>query len=112
MKTDTLTLPVPDNFTQNLDGGIQAHLSDSSLTVKRLLRFVGMSRTGLHRKLEQTVGMSTTEYLRHVRLEKAAVLLLEEREWSICQVALEVGFESQSYFTVRFKEVFGCCPAA
>ncbi|MBI5915286.1 MAG: helix-turn-helix transcriptional regulator [Bacteroidetes bacterium] len=112
MTTLTRTLPPPDTFVQNLDGCIEAHLSDASLNVKRLLRLVGMSRTDLHRKLDRTVGMSTTEYVRNKRLEKAAELLREQPEWSVSQVAQEVGFGNQSYFTVRFKEVFGCCPGA
>lgn len=43
-----------------------------------MTRFVGMSRTDLHRKLEKTVGMSATEYIRFVRLYKAAELLIKE----------------------------------
>ncbi len=97
-------------FLKTLETQIEHHLSDSSLNVKRLTRLVGMSRTDLHRKLSQTVGMSATEYVRHVRLHHAARLLIEEPEWSVFQVALEVGFNSQSYFTKRFKELFGVSP--
>jgi AraC-like DNA-binding protein len=82
------------------------------LDVQKLLRLVGMSRTDFHRKLYRAAGMSATEYLRKRRLEKAAELLRQEPKWSIYQVALEVGFENQSYFTVRVTEVLGCCPYA
>lgn len=104
--------PTQERFLQTLDSQIETHLSDHTLTVKRLLRLVGMSRSDLHRKLEKTVGMSTTEYVRQKRLEKAAELLKQKSEWSVYQVALEVGFENQSYFSRRFKEVFGRCPGA
>ncbi len=64
-------------FLEYLNSEIESHLADSTLTVKRLTRLVGMSRTDLHRKLEQNAGMSTTEYVRQKRLEKAAELLKE-----------------------------------
>lgn len=105
------TMP-PACFLEQIDAEIEPHLTDSTLTVKRLLRIIGMSRTDLHRKLGGSVGMSTTAYIRRKRLEKAAELLKEQPDWSIYQVALEVGFDNQSYFTRRFKEVFGRCPGA
>lgn len=97
-------------FLHSLNLQIGPHLSDPSLSVKRLLRLVGMSRTDLHRKLKCAAGMSATEYLRHIRLSEAAILLKKEPHWSIYQIALEVGFSSQSYFTRKFKERFGMCP--
>lgn len=99
-----------ETFLQNLNTQIAEHLSDSSLTVRRLLRLVGMSRTDLHRKLDRATGMSATEYIRHIRLHRAAILIKEQPHWSIYQIALEVGFESQSYFTRKFKEQYGVCP--
>ncbi len=109
----TTTLrPAQERFLLNLDTQIEAHLSDHSLNVHRLLRLVGMSRTDLHRKLNRLVGMSVTEYVRQKRLDKAAELLREEPDWSVYQVAHEVGFENQSYFTMKFKEAFGRCPVA
>lgn len=104
--------PQQDSFLQNLNVQIAAHLSDSSLTVRRLLKLIGMSRTDLHRKLDRATGMSATEYLRHLRLHRAAILLMEQQEWNMYQIALEVGFNSQSYFTRKFKEQFGVSPLA
>ena len=98
-------------FLDQLDFQLQKHLADDKLSVRRLTRLVGMSRSDLHRKLTATVGMSTTAYMRKFRLQKAAELLVNQPEWSIYQIALEVGFSSQSYFSRRFKEVFGQCPA-
>ncbi len=99
-------------FLPRLDLQIQEHLSDASLNVKKLLRLVGMSRTDLHRKLHDTVGMSTTEYVRNARLQRAAGLLTSNPDWSVCQVAEEVGFHNLGYFTRRFREAFACCPRA
>lgn len=54
--------------------------------------------------------MSASAYKRHLRLAKAMDLLREQPDWSVYQVALEVGFRSLSYFTKKFKELFGCSP--
>jgi AraC-like DNA-binding protein len=97
-------------FLKTLNCQIEENLSDYTLDMKRVTRLVGMSRTDLHRKLYSAIGMSTTEYIRYVRLHKAADLLLLEPEWSVYHISLEVGFNNQSYFTRRFKALFGKCP--
>lgn len=97
-------------FLTTLNCQIEKHLSDNTLTIKKVTRLVGMSRTDLHRKLDIAVGMSATEYIRFIRLHKAAQLLINKREWSVYQICMEVGFNDQSYFTRRFRELFGVCP--
>jgi len=98
------------SFLLKLNARIEEHMFDDNLTVRRLLPLLAMSRSDLHRKLTRSVGMSATRYIRHIRLQRAATLLLKERDWSVYQVALDVGFKSQSYFTKRFREAFGVCP--
>ena len=109
----TTTTPLPkDDFLQRLDSHITTRLYEPTFDVGRLLRIVGMSRTDLHRKLKASTGMSATAYIRRLRLQRAAVLLREQQQWSLYQIALEVGFSSQSYFTRKFKEQFHICPLA
>jgi AraC-like DNA-binding protein len=100
-----------DTFLKKLNQQIEQHLSDATFDVPNLLRSLGMSRTDLHRKIVGKVGMSTTEYIRFVRLQHAVVLLEEQPEWSLAQIAYEVGFTSPSYFTRTFIERFGMCPS-
>ncbi len=97
-------------FLKNLNAEIERHLPDSQLNVPKLTRLVGMSYSNLHRKLVRAAGMSMMRYIRHKRLQNAAKLLLEHPDWTISQVALEVGFNSHSYFSKRFRDVFGVCP--
>ena len=97
-------------FLQNLNLKIEAHLSNSNLHVKHLERLAGISRTNLHCKLKQATGMSATEYVRRLRLKKAAQLIRDNPQWTIWAVAIEVGFENLGYFTRRFKELYGCTP--
>ncbi len=98
-------------FANNLFTRIEDHAFNESLTVQKLTRLVAMSRTDLHRKLINSVGMSATECIRYIRLNKASVILLEKPGLSIFEVAIEVGFNSQSYFTKRFRELFGTSPS-
>ena len=114
MQTNTHPLGYKTNspLLQTIQLQIDKHLSDPDLNVTKLLRYAGVSRTDLHRKLTQRVGMCATEYVRHIRLQHATKLLLEQPEWSIGQISFEVGFNSQSYFTRAFIEAFGMCPTA
>jgi AraC-like DNA-binding protein len=103
---------IRSTLLENVQFQIGKHIADPELSVTKLLRYVGISRTNLHRKLTRMVGMSATEYIRHLRLQHAAILLVEQTEWSISEIACEVGFNSQSYFTRSFIKVFGMCPTA
>lgn len=92
------------------DGFQPPVVNDPGLNAAKLQRLLGMSRSSLHRKLKAATGMSATAYIRYLRLHKAAQLLLEQPEACILGIALEVGFNNHSYFTKRFREVFGVCP--
>ncbi len=97
-------------FLNKVDAQIKAHLLDPSFNVKILTRNIGMSRTDLHRKLKKSVGMSTTEYIRYIRLTKAADLLLQDLSLNIGEIAQRVGFNNSCYFAKRFREVFSISP--
>jgi AraC-like DNA-binding protein len=55
------------------------------------------------------MGRSIFQYLRALRMERAAELLREGR-MNVTEVALAVGFSSPSHFSTAFHETFGCCP--
>lgn len=103
---------VEEEFINTLHQTIEKHLSDSSFTVTQLTRLVGMSRTNLHRKLTERTGLSASAYVRHIRVQYAKDLLLLHPDWCVCHVAYEVGFNTPSYFTRVFKEIYGVGPGA
>ncbi len=112
--TDNLHDMMPTSakiFLSRLRQTVEQCLADPELNVGHLTRKMFMSRTDLHRKIKDTTGLSTTAYVRQMRLERAAKLLLTCPECSIEQIARKTGFNDSSYFTRRFKEVFGVCPA-
>ena len=70
---------------------------------------IGCSHFYLSRIFSAQTGQTITQYLRQIRMEKAAELL-KSREYNVTEVALEVGYNSLSHFSAAFQETFGCCP--
>ena len=70
---------------------------------------VGCSSFYLSRTFSQQMGKTISQYLRQLRMEKAAELL-RVGKLNVTQVAMEVGYSSSSHFSVAFHETFGCCP--
>ena len=68
-----------------------------------------MKRMSLYRKLSSFTGNTPTDFIRIIRLKRAAQLLQGSR-LSILEVAYRAGFSSPGYFPKCFKEMFGMLP--
>ncbi len=100
-----------DQFIFKLRKMIFKHLSDPDLNVRLLGRKMGLSRVQLYRKVLALTGLSTSDFIRNVRIRRAAELL--EAKWgTVSEVAYEVGFNNLSYFTKCFKEIYKQTPSA
>ncbi|MDA3853031.1 MAG: substrate-binding domain-containing protein [Bacteroidales bacterium] len=88
---------------------IEANISDSDFGVEELSQVCYISRVHLYRKIKHLTGLSATEFIRHIKLKKAASMLTDSGK-SSSEVAFECGFSSPSYFAKRFKEVFKMSP--
>ena len=89
---------------------VEAHLSDSDISVDNLAAEMNLSRVQLYRKVKAITGASPIELLRTARLNRAYQLLLTTDK-NISEVAYGVGFTAPSYFTKCFKEEFGVGPS-
>ena len=98
-----------EHFMQRLEEQIDLRLSDPMLDVEKLAVEMGMSRTGLYRKVKAATGQSPVELIRHIRLHKAQQLL-RSTDATVQQVAYEVGFSAANYFAKCYKEEFGVSP--
>lgn len=96
-------------FLKRLQTVLDEHITDPEFTSDRFGKLMHMSRTQLHRKLKAITGMSASEFIRSQRL-KLAIRLLEESDASISEIAYQVGFNTPSYFSKCFKEVYNCTP--
>ena len=81
----------------------------SPLSLEELGKKIGCSHFYLSRIFSAQTGKTITQYLRQLRMERAAELL-KSREYNVTEVSLEVGYASLSHFSAAFHETFGCCP--
>jgi AraC-like DNA-binding protein len=78
-------------------------------TLEMLGREVGCSPFYLSRSFSREVGLTIPQYLRNIRMERAAELLRSGR-FNVTEAAIEVGYSSLSHFSKAFCETIGCCP--
>jgi AraC-like DNA-binding protein len=79
------------------------------LTLEMLGQEVGCSPFYLSRMFSGEVGLTIPQYLRKLRMERAAELLRTGR-YNVTEAATEVGYSSLSHFSKAFCETIGCCP--
>ena len=89
---------------------VNKNLSNSDFNVDMLTQEVGISRAQLHRKMKEMTGISTSEFIRNIRLEQAA-RLLKEQKINVTQVAYTVGFSNLAHFSTIFRKHFGVAPS-
>lgn len=70
---------------------------------------IGVGEKYLYRKIKMLTELSTSEYIRSIRLRKAGALLARGG-FTVSEVMYMVGFSNASYFTRCFKKEFGCTP--
>ena len=88
---------------------VNDHLGDPDLTVEQVAAEAGISRVHLHRKLKELTGQTSRDFIRNLRLRKAAEMLAEKK-YAISELADAVGFQSASSFATAFKDLFGVSP--
>lgn len=80
-------------------------------TLDELGRQVGLSRSALHERFVELIGMPPMHYLTQWRMQAAARLLLETRS-TVAAIALDVGYDSEAAFARAFKRMVGKPPGA
>jgi signal transduction histidine kinase/CheY-like chemotaxis protein/ligand-binding sensor domain-containing protein/AraC-like DNA-binding protein len=101
--------PVDERFLQKCIGLVEANIQDSAFNVDDLCKGVGLSRPAVYKKIKSLTGLSVVEFIRSIRLKRAAQLLSQDAS-SIKNIMYMVGFDSSSYFSSRFRKEFGCTP--
>ena len=99
-----------EDFLQRASHSVQEHLSEPEFHVEQLAQELYMSRVSLHRKLRAFVDQSASEFIRSMRLKRAAQLLKQDAG-NITEIAFKVGFSNSAYFTQCFHEQFGGPPS-
>ncbi len=99
-----------EKLIRNVLKTIEREISNSGFGVEDLSKAVGLSRTHLYRKLLDITGQRPVEFIRNLRLKKAAKLLQEEKFY-VSEIAYMTGFSEMSYFRKIFKDFYGVSPS-
>ena len=101
-------LPHRNSRLKEIFAFIQAHYAES-LTLERIAEQIHLSRSECSRYFRKAAGQPLFSYLNQYRIERS-LLLLEQSECSIAEIAANVGFSSQSYYTAQFRRSCGQTP--
>lgn len=100
-----------EQFLAKLRQIINENISNEQFGVSDLAREIGMSRSNLLRKITKATNQSVSQFIRQIRLEKAAELLKSE-PLTVSEISYRVGFGSPSYFIKCFREQYGYPPGS
>lgn len=98
-----------DLFISKLKEIIEENISDVNFNVKNLAKLFLLSETQVYRKTKALTGYSPVEFIRYIRLVKAANIL-RSSDISVKEVCYRTGFNNPSYFIKCFKEQFNVTP--
>jgi len=99
-----------ERFLQKILTIVEEHVGDTSLGVDSFAREACMSTAQLYRKLTALTGYTPNDFIKHIRLQRAADLI-DKKVGNIADVAYQVGFNNLSYFAKCFKEKFKTTPS-
>ena len=89
---------------------VEDRIGDADLNIEEICDSIGMSRTNLYRKMKSLTGLSMAEFIKELRLKRAAQLL-SEKKFNVNEVCYMVGFTDPDYFRKCFKAAFGLAPS-
>jgi AraC-like DNA-binding protein/tetratricopeptide (TPR) repeat protein len=98
-----------DRFLKKVLDVVERHISDPLFGVEKMADELAVSRANLLRKLKSVTGLPPSDFIRSVRLKRAAHLLRSQAD-TVARIGFMVGFEDQSYFAKSFRKHFGVSP--
>ncbi|MDB5147457.1 MAG: hybrid sensor histidine kinase/response regulator, partial [Mucilaginibacter sp.] len=111
LKNNSLKIPAEySDFLTTCIKIVESHLDDDGFSIKVLAEEIGMSRSKLFRKIKSISGLSNTEFIRYIRLRKAAELMIQT-DLQIKEIAFQIGFQDIRYFREQFHKLFDMNPS-
>ncbi|MBX2875191.1 MAG: helix-turn-helix domain-containing protein [Saprospiraceae bacterium] len=96
-------------FTKQAETIVLENISEEQFGVSELAQTMNMSRSNLLRKIKKQTGLSASQFIRQIRLQKGRELL-QDTSLTVSEISFEVGFASTSYFIKCFREHYGYPP--
>ncbi|UOQ68523.1 hybrid sensor histidine kinase/response regulator transcription factor [Hymenobacter volaticus] len=111
LQPSEITMPDADKvFLESVLRIVESHLENSEFTVPLLVREMGMSQSVFYRRLKSITGQSVVEFIRDVRMKRAAQLLADT-QLRITEVAAQVGIDDSKNFRKMFQKTYSMSPS-
>ena len=101
--------PLDEQFLSNTIKVVEENMSNPDFSVEMLSANLGMHRTHLYKKLSCITGKTPIEFIRLIRLKRAAQYLAQSQMY-ISEIAYKVGFNNPRLLTKYFKEEYNMTP--
>jgi signal transduction histidine kinase/ligand-binding sensor domain-containing protein/DNA-binding response OmpR family regulator len=108
--TEIVVADADREFLEKAMQVVEQHLGDTEFSVQVLVRELGLSSSVFYRRIKSLTGQTAVEFIRDVRLKRAAQLLAST-QLRVSEVAFEVGIENAKYFRQVFQKLFGMTPS-
>lgn len=102
---------VDEKLMSKIMESVEKNIDNANYSVENLASDVNMHRMSLFRKIQSLTGLSPSEFIRSMRLKRAAQIIAKDPNLPIGDVAMMVGFNTTKYFTKYFKEMYGVSPS-
>ena len=106
------TNPIDKEILDRAMTVIEKHLDDTEFNVNVFAREMAMARTNLFTKLKAITGQTPNDFILTIRLKKGALMLRNNPELNITEIADRIGFSSSRYFSKCFKDIYHVSPLA
>jgi signal transduction histidine kinase/ligand-binding sensor domain-containing protein/DNA-binding response OmpR family regulator len=107
LQPKNIKISSPDErFLQKAIEVVENNIADPDLDIERFASEIGVSRMQLYRKLNALTEMTVKEFVRNIRLKRAAQMLVQKK-LNVSEVAYAVGFKDLSHFRKCFRQEFG-----
>lgn len=103
--------PTDEDFVRRCLVCVQHHIADSEFGLQQFADSMCMSKSTLYKKLHAATGLTTSAFIRTVRMKSARELLHQNPQVRIADVAYAVGYTDPKYFSTCFKNDFGFLPS-
>jgi len=106
---DVMEVSADEQFLVEITRIIEEHIANPDLNVNFLCAEAEVSQKQLYRKIKSLTGLTAVDYIKSIRMKKAA-MLLANKNFTVAEVMYKVGFSSHSYFAKCFSSEFGKTP--
>ena len=107
---DDIKVKSPDEkLLERVMTAINHQLNNTELSVDKIADEVGISRVHLHRKMKELTGQTPHDFIRNIRMKKAASLLASG-DMNVSEVMYACGFSNAASFSTVFKKMYGMSP--